>query len=563
MAMVGTNDTLGVRAIAKGSTATLLVFVLSLLVFGLTASPEVNPYDEGLILTGAMQTAAGAVPHRDFYIVYGPGQFYTVAALFDLFGQNVWIERLYDFAVKAGVVCFVYAFSSRLMRTPYVYLVTALCVLWIAVARSPAYPIWPTLLLILASFWLAHPIFYGDYSRARLAGAGLCAGTAVVFRYDMGLLSLTLISAALIVYASTDRRSSRSRLTRIFLTMAPFWGASGAVLVLLAVAYVKYGIVDDFVFQILAYPSANYVEARRLPFPAPSRDLMQNMSSVVYMPPVVILAFLILTVQRYLHRRFVLTETDTAELYLSCLIASLAFGLYFKGLVRVSIPHMISSIVPSVIILGQVIDRFLSRQSWSARAVGCAPVIAALILTIVPSLPAARLVQWYARINLADAVKAARSRISKDHATGGGDERCDRRNNLERARCLRMSASRLRAIRFVINNTTPDQPIIVLNGTNDKTVANDASLYFLAGRLPATKWGEFDPGLQSSEEIQSKMVGELEAIKPPLVIQDSEWDDVNEPNGSARHSGVTLLDDYIHQHYKQVAEFEPYVILQR
>ena len=126
-----------------------------------------------------------------------------------------------------------------------------------------------------------------------------------------------------------------------------------------------------------------------------------------------------------------------------------------------------------------------------------------------------------------------------------------------------MSASRLRAIRFVINNTTPDQPIIVLNGTNDKTVANDASLYFLAGRLPATKWGEFDPGLQSSAKIQSKMVGELEAIKPPLVIQDSEWDDVNEPNGSARHSGVTLLDDYIHQHYKQVAEFEPYVILQR
>ena len=115
----------------------------------------------------------------------------------------------------------------------------------------------------------------------------------------------------------------------------------------------------------------------------------------------------------------------------------------------------------------------------------------------------------------------------------------------------------------MIDHTTSDQKILVANGINDKSFANDNSLYFLTGRQPATKWGEFDPGLQSSEAIQSRMVGELETIKPPLVVLDSEWDDVIEPNVSAKHSGVNILDDYIRQHYRVVAKYEPYVILQR
>jgi hypothetical protein len=223
------------------------------------------------------------------------------------------------------------------------------------------------------------------------------------------------------------------------------------------------------------------------------------------------------------------------------------------------VAHMIASIVLSLIILGYLADRLRSQQNAFAHGALKFLIVIALIVTLVPSWFAAKATKGIARHNLSDVANVARSRIS-----GASDNaRCDPTNGIARAPCLWISPSRIETIRYVIGHTTPDQRILVANGINDKTFANDNSLYFLAGRQPATKWSEFDPGLQNSELIQAKMVEELERHQPPLVILDTEWDDSNEPNGSARHSGVMLLDDYIHLRYQQVAEFKPYIILQR
>src|SRR5271167_4937853 len=97
------------------ATGVLLVFLVSFVLIAILTNRKIIIYDEGLILTGAMRVAAGAVPHRDFYANYGPGQFYVLAGLFDVFGQTVLVERLYDAVVKAGIVCLVYAVSLRLM----------------------------------------------------------------------------------------------------------------------------------------------------------------------------------------------------------------------------------------------------------------------------------------------------------------------------------------------------------------------------------------------------------------------------------------------------------------
>src|SRR5271157_3432299 len=104
------------RFLSRPALTTVLVLVVSFLAVALLMSPDVNAFDEGIILTDAMRVAAGEVPHRDFYALYSPGQFYVLAGLFDLFGQTVLVERLYDLAVKGGIVCFVYLIASRLMR---------------------------------------------------------------------------------------------------------------------------------------------------------------------------------------------------------------------------------------------------------------------------------------------------------------------------------------------------------------------------------------------------------------------------------------------------------------
>jgi hypothetical protein len=543
MAIVNPTDALGMRAApTHRAFEALFVIVASFLVFTLTAPRDVNVYDEGLILTGAMRVVAGAVPHRDFYIVYGPGQFYVLAALFDLFGQNVWVERLYDFALKSGIVCFFYLISTRLMGYIYVCLATALCVLWIAVAGTPGYPIWPSLFLIFASLWLMLPIFDGDNRPARLVAAGLCAGAVVLFRYDMGVLSLALLSGGLIALGWLDRRSAGSAIQRIAGVMAPFWAVPALLLILLARAYVKFGILNDFVFQILAFPSTHYRETRSLPFPRFHSFLSENF--IVYMPPFIVISFVTLIIDKYLNRKSI--KIDAAEACFSSMITALAAGLYFKGIVRASVPHMISSIVPALIVLGFLADQMRSRQTSFARVALAVPVVLALIVTLVPSIYAAH-----------NAAKVARNWI----AVAG--DRCNSQNGLSRSLCFSMSAPRYQTVRYVIDNTTPDQQILVANGNDDRSPENDNSLYFLTGRVPATKWAQFDPGLQSSEATQAQMIREVENNKPPLVILDTEFENWNEPNASSRHSGVTMLDDYIHQHYKETARFDPYIILKR
>ena len=520
----------------------LFVIVASFLVFTLTAPRDVSVYDEGLILTGAMRVVAGAVPHRDFYNVYGPGQFYVLAALFDLFGQNVWVERLYDFALKAGIVCFFYLISARLMGYIYVCLATALCILWIAVAGTPGYPIWPSLFLIFASLWLMLPVFYGENRPARLVAGGLCAGAVVLFRYDMGVLSLALLSGGLIALGWLDRRSAGSAIQRIAGIVAPFWALPALLLILLATAYVKFGILNDFVFQIVSFPSIHYVETRSLPFPKLHSFLTKDF--IVYMPPFIVISFVALIIDKYLNRKSI--KIDAAGACFSSMITALAAGLYFKGIVRVSVPHMIASIVPALIVLGVVVDQLRSRQNSFARVALAVPVVLALIVTLVPSIYAAH-----------NAEKVARNWIAL-----AGDH-CNWQNSLSRASCFSMSPSRSQTVRYVIDNTTPDQQILVANGNDDRSPANDNSLYFLAGRIPATKWAQFDPGLQSSAATQAQVIRELENNKPPLVILDTEFENWDEPNASSKHGGVTMLDDYIHQQYNEIARFDPYIILKR
>jgi hypothetical protein len=542
----------------------VIIYIASILVLAILTSSSVSEYDEGAILTGAMRVAAKAVPHRDFYANYGPGQFYVLAALFDLFGQTVFVERMYSLAVRAGIVCFVYLIGSRLTRLPCNVAMTALCLLWIGVAQYPAYPIWPSLLLILVSIWLTIPIFYGTYSPGRLASAGFCGGVSVLFRYDMGIMMLAVMSAVLIVFGLTHRGITDSRVRRTVSMMAPFWGTSGAVVVLLGATYLKFGIIEDFFFQIFTYPSEHYLETRNLPFPSLMLGSRVNEEVIVYMPPVTILCFIMLTVNQYFRQNIQnINAVASEKVWIVSLIAFMAFGLYFKGVVRVSVAHMISSIVPSFIVLGYVIDRRPVGRSLFARSTLALLVLVSLIFGVAPSLIAAKHATRVAFANLSDAAKAVRSEISKYRGSGAADDPCDPRNHLDRALCYQLSAGLIETTRFIVANTTPDQRIFVGNGINDKAFGNDNSLYFLSGRQPATKWSQYDPGLQNSEAIQTEMIGELKQNKPPLIILDEQFDNIVEPNGSAKHSGVHLLDDFIHNNYERTAYYEPYIIFRR
>jgi hypothetical protein len=58
--------------------------------------------------------------------------------------------------------------------------------------------------------------------------------------------------------------------------------------------------------------------------------------------------------------------------------------------------------------------------------------------------------------------------------------------------------------------------------------------------------------VQTTHETQAAMIAEFEASPLAYVVINTEWDDRQEPNDSARSSGVTLLDAWLRSRFRPV-----------
>jgi len=127
--------------------------------------------------------------------------------------------------------------------------------------------------------------------------------------------------------------------------------------------------------------------------------------------------------------------------------------------------------------------------------------------------------------------------------------------------CFEIKSADAETIRYVQQRTAPSDLVFVGLSRHDKIFINDVLLYFAMNRKPATRWYHYDPGLQTTEPIQRKMVRELQQAKPKLIVIEDIWADWREPNESAIPSGVTVLDDYIKSAFEPVATFGANTIL--
>ena len=116
-------------------------------------------------------------------------------------------------------------------------------------------------------------------------------------------------------------------------------------------------------------------------------------------------------------------------------------------------------------------------------------------------------------------------------------------------------SNRIEAALYVIGATRPEERILSATGRHDKIFVNDIIFYFLVHRLPGTRWHHYDPGVQTTKEVQRQMIRELEGNAVSVIVRDTRWDGKSEPNKSAESSGVTLLDDYIALQYQEVRKF--------
>jgi hypothetical protein len=530
----------------------VIVFLVSYLVLAAGMSRRPGMYDEGITLTGAMRVAAGQVPHRDFYFIYGPAEVYILAGLFKVFGPSLLVERLFDLLIKALTVTAVYAIALSYCRRSIAIFVSFVTVMWLFGLIGWGSATTPLSLLNLIGSALILPVFAGRLSTGRMLAAGAVSGAASLFRHETGI-ALLGIHACVIFIATCLRFTGTANRLRIFAsTFWPYLLSFALLTVPAALYYFSVAPLAPLLHDSI-FLGKNYHRIRNLPFPPIDLRGLENLA--VYLPIAIACLSLYILVKSFSQTgghavsSAESTRRDNAWRGFLITFGLLLVVMYLKGLVRVSPGQVHLAVIPSLLLIGVL---FHQRLAFSR------PVRITIDSLMVLSFVAAT---WSSLHEIsmqhAEHLSAAEWVLSsaQDSMQKAPAAWCKIPGPLTRGFCFLPEDDRIHAIEFISSHTRPGDPLYSGLKHHDRIFANDNLIYFATQRLPATHWSQLDPGLQTSYDTQTQMIDELERNAPPYIVLDSEFDLSREPNDSAKSSGVMLLDDYIRDKYQPVETF--------
>jgi hypothetical protein len=541
------------------------VFIAAFVGLFLLMDRSVNVYDEGIILTGSMLVHSGQIIHRDFYANYGPAEFYLLSWLYHLFGQHIIVERMLDLSCRAAILAQVYVSCLAYANRRMALITTFACFLWLGTIASHGYPVFPAMLCSLVSTGLLVKAIAVQGPSWKFFLAGLLAAVTVLCRYDIGaaIFVVHALYAGGILIVERERRAIGRvmRGTGAWAYLAGF----GVPLACLVAFYARYGVLGDLVYDVVSFPSKFYPSMRGLPFPRLNgAGVLEGFARLAIYLPIMINGVIGAcwiadkTLPAFTHgeangqRRHLANDPSrwvAALMLMSCLF-------YLKGAVRVSVLHMQLGLVPSVMALA-IYTATRKRRHWSGI------VLAGLVVLMTMTAAAYAL----RRINHVERVMTAVPwLLGYARGTEGfviEKTPADRLSGNRLDSLITVEPARENALDYVARHARQNDRVFVGLSRHDTVFINDVSAYFMLGRLPATKWHHVDPGLQTSQAIQTQMVAELDHVKPEYVWLESTWEDHREPNQSIVSSGVRLLDTYIATHYVPVQSFAAITILRR
>jgi hypothetical protein len=544
----------------RGIVFLAVLFLMALLFLVLTMGRYVNSYDEGLVLYGATRVMEGAVPHRDFYAIYGPGQFYVLAALFKIFGVSVLVERIYDTVVRGAIALLVLIIVNVVAPRAQALLAGAVSLAYLAFAQAYGTAVYSSLATVLASAAFLSAALARPVSGPGLFAAGTCSGLAMLMRYDIGGAIFGVECAILGVHSWCERTDTRHFARNVIRSLAWF-GLGYAVVVLpVTAAFMILGVFPDLISQFAVYTPA-YVKLRTLPFPGLARLWVEPAEWFAYLPIFVCLVAVQTIFIMVRHERMTAVgqehpgapPTVSARLkYMLLILIALTLVLFAKGVVRVS---MQMALVATLALAGALAQP-ISGRGTIGRALTAAAVLGSLLLGASCLRPEA----YRALNNIAWAIDPASWMLPPGGKPPDGGS-CRLPAEFARLACFRVPQETFETIEYVHQRTAPGDPVFVGLSRHDRVYANDILMYFALDRRSATRWYQFDSGLTTLAPLQQVIVEELLRVKPRLIVLESTWENEREPNLSSVSSGVTLLDDYIRQAFEPVATFGQNTVL--
>jgi hypothetical protein len=513
-------------------------------------------FDEGFIATGGLLITRGALPIRDFYVIYGPGQYYWTAAVLWLLGEDLYWTRA-AYLCQLVLLCLVVAQCAAAVvpswRRPGALVCAGAFVLICGVLLpSPGYAAVPAVALLLGA-----ALCFGRWvltARPRaLFGASLLVALSGTFRWDFALYGFVALTVAAAAFACL-RGGPLPRVAAALVAAA----APGAMVLLAAFApFVVLAGASRWFDEVPWFLSMEYGRWRNLEFVRPNLEaLMQAAHKAHFVgvlrqaallcigaaSMVIPLAALLLACKRL---RRALPDSPGGPDALALLLAILGLLLCIQWRVRSGFPQAFPALVVAIPLAAYLVSSLFGAGVLTTRRRRW--VLGALL---VPAL----LLSGYFWL---DGFRAARERTVEILG-------------LTRASHIRISnsaASRehwqayVALVQHVQRESAPGEAIFSGVVDTSRLVANDAMLYFLADRPAATRWIEMEPGLTNTAAGQRELIWSLERHQVRLIVL---WNYLsNEPNATARSNGVHLFSEFVAANYEESARFGGYRVLRR
>ena len=562
LALLALAATLSVLASAtryaslRRPVALLFTFLIAVAVLApLVLSMEIGIFDEGFVVSGAMLIRQGALPIRDFFVIYGPGQYYLTAGVFALFSEDLMVSRFLHVLLLALLGVAVAACTSTLVPRSRVWPALAALVYLFASGilwMNPGYAAIPAALLLLCAC-LAFAHWAETENGPSLFGASLLVGLAGVFRWDFGvfgLLALTLTTGGLLV-ARSAARSLAGRL--LAAAIAP----GLALTVLVFTPFILVGNAARWFDEVPLFHLLEFKTWRNLEFIKPTvwsaerywsagntigfNGAIAHLAYAAVAPCAALTAILIAGRRAWRGRG----EIDGADA-LALLLGLMTLFFLNQMRARSGFPQGFPALVASLPLTAYVLAAMPTRGLAQRAALTALSTALAAVLIFAPL----HVMQQRLRDVIAGPV------------SGGVD--------LPRATTLRLNRSPqgkktwneyADLVQHVRATTRQGEPILSAVADTSRLFINDAMLYFLVDRPAATRWVEMEPGLTNTEQGQRELIAALEDRSVRTIVLLT-WTS-NEPNATSRSNGIHLFDEYIRRTFVSSRKFGAYEVLVR